>query len=226
MAKKKKVKKEEPYWAPLPRQSLSKAQTIAIVVRNLIPLACILIFGGSALEFLLLSVFNLSLTIACIAVVGVGVSTEVEVGDAGMLNAVSAWITLLLIGLFISLLLTGMFGWVIALFASFTKDGVFTRTLIWSAVAIMVSAAFESYRQYRADLRSGLSEELRKQRDQPIVLVHVLSGGLIFIMSGELLNMGKIGLAVMTIAVTALFIFRDLRPDLMRELTRPSNKPP
>ncbi|MGH8107120.1 MAG: hypothetical protein ACREO1_00175 [Arenimonas sp.] len=226
MAKKKKVKKEEPYWAPLPRQSLSKAQTIAIVVRNLIPLACILIFGGSALEFLLLSVFNLSLTIACIAVVGVGVSTEVEVGDAGMLNAVSAWITLLLIGLFISLLLTGMFGWVIALFASFTKDGVFTRTLIWSAVAIMVSAAFESYRQYRADLRSGLSEELRKQRDQPIVLVHVLSAGLIFIMSGELLNMGKIGLAVMTIAVTALFIFRDLRPDLMRELTRPSNKPP
>jgi hypothetical protein len=30
----------------------------------------------------------------------------------------------------------------------------------------------------------------------------------------------------MAIAVTGLFIFRDLRPDLMRELTRPKNRPP
>lgn len=222
----KKAKKEEPYWAPLPRQSLSKARTIAIVVRNLIPLACILIFGGSALEFLLLSVFSLSLTIACIAVVGVAVSTEIENANAGRLNSISAWITLVLIGLFISLLLTAMFGWVIALFASFTKDGLFTQTLLWSAAAILVSALPESFRQYRDDRRSGLGEEIRKQRDQPIVLGHVLSAGLIFIMAGELLNMGKFGVAVMTIAVTALFIFRDLRPDLMRELTRPSNRPP
>ncbi len=222
----KKAKKQEPYWASLPRQSLSKAQTIAIVVRNLIPLACILVFDGSALEFLLLSVFSLSLTIACIGVVGVAVSTEIEEADAGMLNAVSAWISLVLIGMFVSLLLTAMFGWVIALFASFTRDGLFTPTLLWSAVAIVVSALPESFRQYRADRRSGLSEELRKQRDQPIVLGHVLSAGLIFIMAGELLNMGTFGVAVMTIAVTALFIFRDLRPDLMRELTRPSNKPP
>ena len=222
----KKAKNKEPSWAPLPRQSLSKAQTIAIVVRNLIPLACILIFGGLAPEFLLLSVFGLSLTIACIAVVGVAVSTKIEEADAGMLNAASAWIFLVLIGLFISLLLTGMFGWVIALFASFTKDGLFTPTLLWSALAILVSALFESFRQYRADRRSGLGDEIRKQRDQPILLGHALSAGLIFIMAGELLNMGRIGVAVMTIAVTALFIFRDLRPDLMRELTRPNNLPP
>ena len=75
-------------------------------------------------------------------------------------------------------------------------------------------------------MRSGLKDTLRKQRDQPVVLGHVFSAGLIFIMSGWLLNMGAFGVAVMTIAVTALFIFRDLRPDLMRELTRPRNKPP
>ncbi|MEO8003200.1 MAG: hypothetical protein ABI644_15130 [Arenimonas sp.] len=224
MAKKRHV--EEPYWAPLPRQAMSGAQSAAIIFRNLIPVACVLLFGASALEFLLLSVFSLSITIVCIGVTGVAVSTKIEEANAGKLNAVSAWISLALIGLVGSLLLTALFGWVIALFASFTKNGIFTPTLLWSALAIAVSALSESYRQYRADRYAGLSESLRQQRDQPIVLGHVLSAGLIFIMSGELLNMGRIGMVIMTIAVTALFIFRDLRPDLMRELTRPSNKPP
>lgn len=224
MAKKRPV--EEPHWAPLPRQQISVPQTVVIITRNLIPLACVLFFGGSALEFLLLSVFSLAITIACIGVNGVAVSTKIEETDAGIANAFSAWITLVLIGLFISLLLTALFGWVIALFASFGKNGIFTSTLLWSALAIAVSAIAELYRKYHADRHSGLGEAQRKQRDQPIVLGHVLSAGLIFIMSGELLNMGRIGMVTMTIAVTALFIFRDLRPDLMRQLVRPSNKPP
>jgi len=224
MAKKRHV--EEPHWVPLPRQQMSMPQMLVIVTRNLIPLACVLLFGSSALEFLLLSVFSLAISIACIGVTGVAVSTKIEEANAGKLNAVGAWISLVLIGLFISLLLTALFGWVIALFASFGKNGIFTPTLLWSALAIAVSAVAELYRQYNADRYSGLGETLRKQRDQPIVLGHVMSAGLIFIMSGELLNMGRIGMLTMAIAVTALFIFRDLRPDLMRELVRPSNKPP
>ena len=224
MAKKRSI--EEPYWEPLPRQRTSMQQTVAITVRNLIPVACVLFFGGSALEFLLLSVFSLAITIACIGVNGVAVSTKIEEANASTANAFARWILLIFVGLFIGLLLTVLFGWVIAVFASFGKKGIFTPTLLWSALAIAVSAVAELYRQYKADRHSGLGETLRKQRDQPIVLGHVLSAGLIFIMSGELLNMGRIGILVMTIAVTALFIFRDLRPDLMRELVRPRNKPP
>lgn len=217
---------KEPYWAPLPLQSFSRMQTLVIVVRNVTPLICVLWFKSSALEFLLLSIFSLAITIACIGVGGVAVSTKREEAEMGRLNAVSAWISLALIGIFISLLLTAMFGWVIALFASFTKEGIFTPVLVWSALAIAVSAASGLYYQYQSDRRSGLSEILRKQRDQPIVLGHVLSAGLIFVLSGWLLNTGSLGLVAMTIAVTVLFIFRDLRPDLMREFTRPSNKPP
>lgn len=217
---------EEPYWEPLPRKPLGKAQTIAIVVRNLIPLTCVLLFKAPALEFLLLCVFSLAISIACIGVAGVAVSTKTEEAKTGVHNTLGTWISLALIGLLISLLLTAMFGWIITLFASFTKEGIFTPTLLWSALAIVVSATSVLYFQFRADRLSGLSETQRKQRDQPVVLGHVLSAGLIFIMSGWLLNLGTLGLAVMTIAVTALFIFRDLRPDLMRELTRPSQKPP
>jgi hypothetical protein len=224
MAKKRSI--EEPHWEPLPRQRTSMQQTVAIIVRNLIPVTCVLFFGGSALEFLLLSVFSLAITIACIGVNGVAVSMKIEEANASTANAFARWILLIFVGLFIGLLLTVLFGWVIAVFASFGKNGIFTPTLIWSALAIAVSAVAELYRQYNADRHSGLGETLRKQRDQPIVLGHVLSAGLIFIMSGELLNMGRIGMLVMTIAVTALFIFRDLRPDLIRELVRPRNKPP
>ena len=54
----------------------------------------------------------------------------------------------------------------------------------------------------------------------------VFCAGLIFMMSGYIMDLGRYGLMVMVVAVTGLFVFRDLRPDLMRELTRPKNRPP
>ena len=76
------------------------------------------------------------------------------------------------------------------------------------------------------DLLSPLTAQERKQRDQPNVIVLVLSAGLIFMLSGYIADFGRFGLVTLAIAVNALFVFRDLRPDLMRELTRPKNMPP
>ena len=39
-------------------------------------------------------------------------------------------------------------------------------------------------------------------------------------------NVREVGLVALALAVSALFAFRELRPDLMRELTRPKNMPP
>ena len=48
-----------PYWSPLPRPVFTRGQQASIVLRHLVPLACLAVFGGSVLQFLLLSVFNI-----------------------------------------------------------------------------------------------------------------------------------------------------------------------
>src|SRR4249920_3328218 len=66
----------EPYWEPLARKQLRVTQTASIVARHAIPLLGVWLFGGSVENFLLLSVFNIALSISCIAVVGLAVSTR------------------------------------------------------------------------------------------------------------------------------------------------------
>lgn len=220
--KKNRSKPQEPHWAPLPRRQLGALETASIVARHLVPLASMWFFGGSALQFLLLSVFNLAFTVACIGTVGVAVSLR----PIGWMDAVAGVVTLVLIGCVLTLLLTALFGWVIVVVASDKPQRFFDAMLAWSALAIVVCAAPELYRQYQSDRSTNLSETQRKQRDQPIVFAHVLSAGLIFLMSGHLLAMGRFGLIAMTLLTTALFLFRDLRPDLVRELARPNHRPP
>jgi hypothetical protein len=53
-----------PYWSPLPRPRHTRAEQASILARHLVPLACLCVFGGSVLQFLLLSVFNIAFTIA------------------------------------------------------------------------------------------------------------------------------------------------------------------
>ena len=223
----KRTSNDEPYWAPLPRQRFTPTQTLTIVIRHLIPLIGLFFYDGSAGQFLILSVFNIAFTIACIGTLGIAVSTRQENGPSpNIADEIVAWLLLLTIGIVVSLVLTTMFGWVIAIFVAATPEGLFTATLAWSVLAIVVFASPGLFQQYRSDLRSGMNEEQRKQRDQPNVLVHVLCAGLIFMLSGYINDFGRHGLLIAAVIVTALFIFRDLRPDLMRELTRPKTRPP
>ena len=113
-----------------------------------------------------------------------------------------------------------MFGWVIGLFVDWKMS------LVWGASATIVFIAPAVAQQYWMDLRSALTDEERKQRDQPNVIGLVLCAGVLFMLSGYIGELGRFGLAIVVFAATGLFIFRDLRPDLMRELTRPKTMPP
>ena len=224
---KKKAKPEEPHWAPLPREHFSVVRTGGIVFRHLVPLLAVLFFGGSAGQFMVLSVFNIAFTIAGIGMVGVGVSTRKELGPSpNRADAIGAWILLCLICGVVSLVLTALFGWVVVLIASDSPEGLFNRSLVWALLAVLSCAAPGLFQQYQADMRSTLTEVQRKQRDQPVVKVHVLCAGLIFMLSGYIPDFGRFGLTVAAIIVTALFMFRDLRPDLIRALLRPSFRLP
>jgi hypothetical protein len=216
----------EPYWEPLARKTLRPAETASIIARHVVPLAGLWLYGGSVENFLLLSVFNIALAIACIAVVGVTVSTRQTNGFVSTADAIAGSLTLIVIGAGVTLLLTALFGWVIALIASESPSGLWNAALGWSALAIVAAALPEMIQQYRADVAAKLPEETRKKRDQPIIGGQLMCAGLIFILSGYAAGWGRVGAILMALAITALFIFRDLRPDLMRELTRPSNRPP
>jgi hypothetical protein len=211
----------QPYWAPAARPNFTHAQQASIVARNLVPLACLAVFGGSVLQFLLLSVFNLAFTIAGIGTVGVAVSTRQEVTSTGVADQLGALVTLAAVCIGASLVLSVLFGWVIAVFAADEAQGLWDRTLWLSVLGIVVAALPGMVMQYRQDLLANLSEDERKRRDQPAVGVHLFSALFIFILSAYTLDWGRLGAVLMALAVTALFIFRDLRPDLARALTRP-----
>ncbi|MEP7042276.1 MAG: hypothetical protein ABI843_04405 [Dokdonella sp.] len=212
---------DEPYWTPLPRPHFSTAQTAGIVARHLIPIVGVLFFGWSASQFLLLSVFNIGFTIACMGCIAAAIAQHRQaVPSASRADAIAGWITLFATGLLATLLFTAMFGWVIGLFVKWKLS------IVWGALATMVFAAPAVIQQYQTDLASPLTEEERKKRDQPNIIGLVLCAGLLFMMSGYIEELGRFGLVIVVIAATGLFIFRDLRPDLMRELTRPKNMPP
>lgn len=212
---------DRPVPAPLPRERLGVARTIGILVRELVPLVGVLAFGWPAGRFLLLSVFNIAFTLASIGTVGVAVSMRKEqASDPDPASELTSWAMLLTACLILSIGLTALFGWVVAVFAFADQPGLFDAALLGSAVAIILGSAPGLLQQYRADLRSPMTEQQRKQRDRPNAMVLVLCAGLIFVTSGFVAYLGHYGLIAMAIAVTALFAFRDLRPDLMVEWTR------
>ena len=210
----------QPYWSPLPRPSFTRTQQASILARHLVPLACLALFGGSVVQFLLLCVFNLAFTIAGIGTVGVAVSTRQETRSTGAADQLAALATLALVCTIVSLVLSFLFGWVIALVASFESEGLWNRMLWWGVAGIVASALPGMVVQYQQDLRSGLSEEARKRRDQPVVGVHLFSATFIFLVSAFVLQWEGLGAVLMAVLVTALFVFRDLRPDLARALAR------
>ena len=219
-----KAARDEPHWAPLPRRRFGAMQVAGILARHLVPLLGVLLLRWPAGDFLLMSVFNIAFSIAGIAVVGVAVSVAQERAvrnvDAGPLDAVAGWLTLALVGIVASVGLTALFGWVIALYVDWNAS------IAWGALVIVASALPALHHHYVSDLRARLGEEQRKRRDQPNLLVLVLCAGLVFTLSGQILQLGRDGLVALACAVSALFAFRDLRPDLMRELVRPKDRPP
>lgn len=212
---------DEPYWAPLPRPHFTPMQTAGIVARHLIPIVGVLFFGWSASQFVLLSVFNIAFTVTSIGALGSAVSQRKGAGPStDLMHGIGSLISLLLAALLATLLLTAMFGWAVALFVKWNAS------IIWAALMMVLSAAPALLQQYRMDVLSPMTAQERTQRDQPNVVVLILSGGVIFMLSGYIADFGRFGLAALAIAVSALLVFRELRPEMMRELTRPKNMPP
>jgi hypothetical protein len=146
------------------------------------------------------------------------------VTSTGVADQLGALVTLAAVCIGASLVLSLLFGWVIAVFAADEAQGLWDRTLWLSVLGIVAAALPGMVMQYQQDLLANLSEDERKRRDQPVVGVHLFSALFIFILSTYTLDWGHLGAVLMALAITALFIFRDLRPDLARALTRPGGR--
>jgi hypothetical protein len=202
---------------------MGPAQVVAVLVRNLAPLAGVLAFGWSIGPFLLMSVFNIAFAIGCIGAVGVTVSQRqfASTTHPSAPGVLADLLRMLCTAGIAAFLFSALFGWVVAVLAIEERASVFDRALLWSVAATIASAVPGLLAQYRHDLALGIGEATRKERDQPAVLVLLMSGGLVFILSGYAARFGNHGLWALAFAVTALFVLRDLRPDLLREAARP-----
>ena len=221
------AEKKEPYWSALERPALSPVAIAASLLRHLIPVVGTIGLGWSVTQFALLSVFNIAFSIACIGMVGVGVSmlqTPAKPGRS-LWQRIEPWVSFFLVGAFLTVMLTTLFGWVIVVMAP-EGGALFADRRLWLGAGAMVLAALPPlWAQARADARSKLAEEQRKARDQPRAGVLIFTGIIIFVCSGYAASwFGTWGLYPLMFVITALFVLSDLRPDLMRELTRPEGQ--
>jgi hypothetical protein len=198
------------------RPAFTAMQKASIVVRHLVPLLALWLYGGSVENFLLVSVFTIALTIVGMGVVGVAVSTRQIQGHKGSADAIAALAVLVVVGALGTALLTALFGWVIVLVASWSELGLWNAPLGYAVLAVLLVAVPDMVMSYRADLAAKTPEEVRKKRDQAAIGGHLLCAGILFVLSGYIVELGRFGATIVAIALTGLFVFRDLRPDLMR----------
>jgi hypothetical protein len=197
---------------PREGQPLTAAQAAGIVIRHLVPVFGVLFLGWSAQQFLLMSMFNIAFSIACIGTISVAVSGH-QKGTVSQSKADSVrnWLSLLAGALLVTLILTAALGWWIVLISPRDGPPLLVRSLAWAALSMIISAAPGLLRQYRSDLHSTLTVKQRRERDQANGILLFVCGVLIFMMANTILALTVVG-------ATALFIVRDLRPDLLRRL--------
>lgn len=201
-------------WPTRPR--FTHAQVAAIVGKHLVPLVALWLFGGSAENFLLVSVFTIALAVVGMGLVGVAVSTRQTQGQRGTADTLAALGVLVVVGTIGTLLLTAMFGWVIVLVIATSPQGLWNAALGWAVLAVLLAALPDMVMQYRTDLAANQPEDVRRKRDQLKVGGLVLSAGMLFVLSGYIGEFGHFGAVIVAVVVTAIFILRDLRPDRFR----------
>jgi len=200
-----------------PPQHFTAVQTAGVVIRHLVPVVRVLFFGQSAGQFLLLSVFNIAFSLACIGTIGVAVSEQKRSGARRSSTvALRTWLGLLGGAVLVTLILTTALGWWIVAVAADGRRSLLDISLAWSALTMVIAAVPGLLHQYRADLGSMLSAKELRERDR-------LNGMVLFVCGILIYMLGSLNLTLTMIGATAVFIVRDLRPDLIRGLIRKSD---
>lgn len=215
-------------WRALtPPRPTRAGQIVPILVRHAIPIAGMLWFGWSAIQFLLLTVFNLGLSIANIGLTGVTAATlRGAPGEAPARMDIGQWLNLIAACTFIALLLTALGCWPIFIIAARGLATLRDPDLWWSALAMELALIPALHAEICDKLRSPMSLEQLKARDQPRVGSAFAGIGLSMLLSGWAAGFGSYATVLLVIAFTALSLVRELRPDLVHEAIRPKDMPP
>ena len=198
---------------PRPTRAIDIA---AILVRNAIPIAGIVAFGWSAVQFLVLIVFNLALSIVNIGMAGVSAMTlrgddgapPQKIGFGDIANFLG-------VGLFFAAILTALGSWPIFIISGADSDILQRPNFWWSALAMVIASLPAMRAEIAEKVRSPLSMEQLKARDQPRVGIAFFGIAASLIMSGWTAQFGSIGLGLLVAAFTAFALVRELRPDII-----------
>jgi len=191
---------------------------VGVVANHAVPLIGAFWPGGSPIRFSVLTVFNVVFGI--VGVIGANlVVTLLQAPSRANATGwfrIEPWVSLCLVLGFFAAFFFGVFG---AVTFGVIPGGfhVFADRGVWIGAGAMVIAVLPRLVATAfADRRAGLSEAARMARDRPTVLLQVASGFALAILSIYAFEwFGTYGLYPLMFAMTAFFIFRDLRPDVI-----------
>ena len=172
--------------------------------------------GWSAVQFLVLTVFNFALSIVNIGMAGVSAMTLRGDGSAPPRNIGFGDVANFLgVGLFFAAVLTALGSWPIFIISGADSDILERPNFWWSALAIVISSLPSMRAEIAEKVRSPLSLEQLKRRDQPRVGIAFLGIVLSLMMSGWAARLGSIGLGLLVAGFTTFALVRELRPDVI-----------
>lgn len=194
--------------------TLSAWHKALIVLRHGLPFLLFVALGHSASHFLLLTVFNLALSLLTLAVVRV--ATSVRGRYTSMTDQVAGLATELVRGIRVMFAVTGLFGWVVAMLIEDSEQRLLRPELIGSAVVMVAAALWHGRQQYLDDLKYPVDEAAAHGRDRPFIFANLFCCVLVVMWTPFAFDLGRVGLWVLASVLTGLFLVRDLRPDLVR----------
>ena len=134
----------------IPPRPMRAIDIAAVIVRNAIPIVGIVAIGWSAVQFLVLTVFNLALSIVNIGLAGVSAMTlrgddsepPQKIGFSDIANFLD-------VGLFFAAILTALGSWPIFIISGADSDLLMRPNFWWSALAMVIA----SLPSVRAEIR-------------------------------------------------------------------------
>ena len=209
------------------RRPLSPGFIASVLIHHLVPVIWVLWFDQSAAQFLLLSLCNCVFAIMGSITANLAVSQLQAPPRPGVTGwfRIEPWVSLALVSLVFTGLMIGLFGMILFSMLPNAAAALADHQL-WSALAMMVLSMIAGLvLTARADLQSGQPEPVRKARDQPRILLNVLSGFVLLLLSSYASEwFGNWALPALMVALTGFFILRDLRPDLIKRAFFPANR--
>lgn len=199
------------------------------IARNLFPFVGMPLFGWSAQNILWLSAFNLVLQVVIITIASL-VAPRLRNANAHQLIMESIWWGAVAVLIAATAAVVGVLHMNSGFLAEMIAHGVFAslaQSLWYWLLGLAIASLPAFLAEVRVEIKLSRTDAWIEQRSSPMtVFGEILPAAIAIGWCPLAIDSGDVGIAIAITAFTAFSLFRDIWPDQMRDMVRPSRRKP